>query len=256
MKIGILGGIHEDITRLREALEVLDRKGCAELVCLGDIVGYSTPFYGYPDARDAHACIALVRERCRHVVAGNHDLFAARRLPEHTTFRYPPDWYELPPARQAATSQDAVWLYEDEATTDLGSEDIAYLRSLPEYVVAEYEGTKLLLSHYAYPNLVGDGVAFDPSENGGIRHHFEFMAERGCYLAVFSHDLGTGVRIFTEGGLEELPFGSHRLPEGTVALNGSWVANGTDPNGVLVLDLAARTVDAIPLNTPPHVSSR
>jgi hypothetical protein len=243
MKLGVIAGVHEDITRLREALELLNLQDCDELVCLGDIVGYSSLYYGYPDERDAHGSIRLIQERCRHVVAGNHDFFAARRLPKHTTFNYPLGWYDLPIERQKSISQGAVWLYEDESPTDLTTADIAYLSELPELVVASHGDGNVLFSHYAFPNLIGDGVEFDPAESAGIRHHIDFMSEKGCDLAIFSHDLCDGIRIFSEGSIKEAPFGrNHSLPRGQVALSCPWVANGTEPNGVMVVDLTARVV--------------
>jgi hypothetical protein len=251
MKIGVLGGIHEDIVRLREALALLDRQGCALLVSLGDIVGYSVPYYGYQDERDAHACIQLVKARRRHSLIGNHDLFAIRKIPRHSQFAYPAGWYALDLVAQRSVSRDAVWLYESDLVANLDRDDIAYLDALPEFVAARFDQAAVLFSHYAFPNLVGDGVVSDPADDAG-RAHFAFMARHGCDLAVFDHDLCDGVRLFSVDGMQEFGFGTHALPRGPVAFNGPWVANGTSPNGVLVLDLARREVHALPLNTPVH----
>lgn len=252
MKLGIIGGIHEDVVRLKEALAVLKERGCSVLACLGDMTGYGVMYYGYSDTRDAHACVQLVKENCRYAVVGNHDLFAIRKIPRQTPFQYPTNWYELDVATKEKIANDAVYLYQDDLPAALTEDDSDYLAGLPECLVARIDGIGILISHYAYPNLVGDGVEFDPSENDGIRQHFRFMTEQGCSLAVFNHDLCDGVRIFSESAIQELPFGKYALPAGKVALNGSWVANSTSPNGVLILDPATRHVEAIPLNTPVH----
>jgi len=252
VKLGIIGGIHEDVLRLKEALAVLRERGCSVLACLGDITGYGVVYYDYPDTRDAHACVQLVKENCRHAVVGNHDLFAIRKIPRQTSFQYPDNWYALDVAAKEKIARNAVYLYEDDLPASLNDDDRDYLAGLPEYGLVQLDETSILISHYAYPNLVGDGVEFDPSENDGIQQHFRFMTEQGCSLAVFNHDLCDGARIFSEAGIQELPFGRHPLPAGMVALNGSWVANSTSPNGVLILDPAMRHVEAIPLNTPIH----
>jgi predicted phosphodiesterase len=252
MKIGVLGGVHEDIVRLGEAIAVLEAKGCSTMVCLGDITGYTAPYFGYPQTRDAHACVRLIRERCRHAVIGNHDLFAIKKRPQHTQFDYPDDWYALDLAARKRISAGAVWLYDDDLPAALMPDDIDYLTALPEFAVAEFDDARVLLSHYVYPNLVGDGVAFD-AEDGGIQRHFQFMGDHDCELAVFNHDDDLdGMRIFAAGRIERLPFGAHRIPDGVAALNGAWVANGTSPNGVMIIDLAAREVEAVALNTPVH----
>ncbi len=48
-----------------------EKGGVDECWCLGDIVGYGP---------DPGACLALIREKCCHVVAGNHDLAAAGEM--------------------------------------------------------------------------------------------------------------------------------------------------------------------------------
>jgi predicted phosphodiesterase len=251
MKVGVLGGVHEDIIRLREAFTIFENNDCATVVCLGDVIGYDALYYGYPDSRDAHACIQLVREKCQYAVIGNHDLFAIRQSPRHTVFKHPKNWYALDYSARKQISSGAVWLYEDDLPASLTTDDTDYLAALPEFLVAELGGTKVLFSHYADPNLVGDCIEFDPADHG-IQQHFQFMQAHGCHLGIFDHDDHGCLRIFTGDRVEELAFGGYPLPEGMAALNGPWVANGTSPNGVLVIDFAARQVEAIPLNTPIH----
>ena len=95
MKIGIIGGIHEDIIRLEEAIALLKKHSCDVLVCLGDIVGYNVLYYGYFKSRSAHGVVQLVKDNCKYVVAGNHDLFAINKIPKISMFRYTHNWYSL-----------------------------------------------------------------------------------------------------------------------------------------------------------------
>jgi hypothetical protein len=84
--------------------------------------------------------IRIVQEQCDVVVAGNHDLYACRKIPEFNGgFEYPKNWYALSYAERKELAGDNVLLYEDnELSALLSPEEEAYLRSLPEYVVKEF----------------------------------------------------------------------------------------------------------------------
>ena len=82
MRLAIISDIHEDIDSLRKILKKAEKKGYDQLVCLGDITGYSLPYYKYDNSRNASACLSLLREKCEIVIAGNHDLHAAGRSPD------------------------------------------------------------------------------------------------------------------------------------------------------------------------------
>jgi Icc-related predicted phosphoesterase len=51
MKIAIISDIHEDIDSFQAVLRAIDKFACHEIVCLGDISGYSIPYYNYLNAR-------------------------------------------------------------------------------------------------------------------------------------------------------------------------------------------------------------
>jgi predicted phosphodiesterase len=68
---GVLGDIHGNLEALQAVLAALDARGIRELLCVGDVVGYNA---------DPDECVALLRARGARVIAGNHDLIAARRL--------------------------------------------------------------------------------------------------------------------------------------------------------------------------------
>src|SRR5204863_2169564 len=107
-RLGVLAGIHEDVVRLEQAVDVLRQTGCEAVLCLGDIVGYSVPYYGFLKSRDAHRAIQLVRQQCRYVVAGNHDLYAVRRVSsQKEVFDYPSNWYALDRAARRQLAQVA-----------------------------------------------------------------------------------------------------------------------------------------------------
>lgn len=68
MRIGILSDVHGNLEALQTTLAAIRESGVDEIWSLGDVVGYG--------ARPA-ACLALLREHCSVLLAGNHDLVAA-----------------------------------------------------------------------------------------------------------------------------------------------------------------------------------
>ncbi len=252
-RVGIVSDVHEDIDRLRQAFDVLDTHGCEEFICLGDSVGFSVPYYAHFGTRDAHAVLQLVRERCAVVVAGNHDHFAIRKLPEHRAgVQYPEDWYALPYRERERRLRGRVCLYEaEELSALLDPEDRAYLAALPEFVVREYPGLRVVFSHYAYPDLTGVRV-FEVKTTDDAAEHLAFMARHGCTLGVSGHDHFEGIRTFTSESANGHAFDRMSLDRTLTWLHGPAVANGTYANGVLVLDTDELHVEAVPLRSTKH----
>jgi len=108
MQVLLIADIHANYQALKA---VLDRYGSAdEIWCLGDIVEY-----GPCPAQ----CSDLVRERCKHVVQGNHD--------------------------QSCVEGRSGWSVHDRHT--LSPEHLDYLRDLPTSVSATTDGHSYLLIH-------------------------------------------------------------------------------------------------------------
>lgn len=61
MKLGILSDIHEDVTNLKKAIRDMEKSNCDELICLGDIVGFSHFYEEYIEQRDANECISIIK---------------------------------------------------------------------------------------------------------------------------------------------------------------------------------------------------
>ena len=83
VRIAVISDIHGNLAALEAVLAAVAGR-CDQVWCLGDVVGYG--------ARP-NECVDVVRDRCRVVLAGNHDLAAcgrrgrvallARRRPGH-----------------------------------------------------------------------------------------------------------------------------------------------------------------------------
>jgi len=64
MRLAILSDVHGNLAALTAVLADIDKHSPDDIFCLGDTVGYG------PQPRE---CLALVRERCRVVLMGNHE---------------------------------------------------------------------------------------------------------------------------------------------------------------------------------------
>jgi hypothetical protein len=98
------------------------------------------PYYGYLASRNASQAIKIIQENCDIVVSGNHDLYAAKKIPVYTgNFEYPENRYTLRYAERETLANNKIWLYENNELPALLSEaDETYLKNLPEYVVEDF----------------------------------------------------------------------------------------------------------------------
>lgn len=240
MRIAIISDIHEDILALRKVMEKIDRAGYDRLVCLGDISGFSVPFYTYHASRSAHDCLSLLREKDAIIVPGNHDYHAARKVPEHSpAFGFPSDWYELEYRQRRILAQNEIWLHEENDLDPLyTSEDIQYLRTLPEYHVMKDTGNhNLLFSHYVWPNLSGFVKKFSiiPGEFGP---HFEFMSSLGCSVSFTGHSHVRGYTMAFPRYFADYRYGRRRLETFPVIVGIPPVTSHKNRSGFCIFDTA------------------
>jgi len=255
MLLGILADVHEDIVRLNESIEIFNIRNVDEIMCLGDIVGFCVPYYSYLDTRDSNKVVDWVKKTCSISVIGNHDLYAVRRIPINSErFKYPENWYDLDFNTRKKIADGKLWLYENnELSSLLDDDNKEYICTLPEYFIQDYGKYKILYSHYFYPDVTGclSIVIRDVSE---LRQNFEFMKQNDCLYAFSGNDHFRGIKVFTENSIIEIKFGEkYILPDIPLWLHIPAVANGTNQNGVAIYNTDTREIEAIPLNTPPHI---
>ncbi len=72
MRIAIVSDIHGNRQAFEAVLDAIEDSECAEMWCLGDLVGYGA---------DPDACVELARRHAAICLAGNHDLGVLGELP-------------------------------------------------------------------------------------------------------------------------------------------------------------------------------
>ncbi|AKU90890.1 metallophosphoesterase family protein [Vulgatibacter incomptus] len=71
MRIGIISDVHSNIEALEAVLAEVEAKGCALVVCLGDVVGYGA---------SPNECCERIREVAEICLLGNHDAASCGRM--------------------------------------------------------------------------------------------------------------------------------------------------------------------------------
>jgi len=220
MKLGLITDIHELSGSLERALSLASDMGCDEVACLGDIIGFDPDLYSGNGGRSASGCVRLVRENCRWVVCGNHDL-------------------ETPVSGH-----------------DLSEPDLAYLHSLPESLIIGPEGAGILLSHYLYPDFTGSSMTFVRHQNQ-LSELFGYLANQDIRLAFGGHDHPPGVGFGYPAksawnsrfmkAFHYMPFNRYELDGQVVVCLLPALANRMARPGFSVWDTNRNTLDVIQL---------
>ncbi len=245
MKIGILSDIHEDGIALREVLAAMEKRGVDEIACLGDVVGFDVLHYRHLSTRDASYCLETVRRSCRWVVAGNHDLFAIRKLPDvNGCFDFPADWYQLDFQERKRLAGERVWLFENqELPALLSAKDRDYLASLPLSLAVELDGVNLLLSHALFPDPSGT-LTWRPQDHWDFQRHFTQLRARGCRIGICGHLHPDGIAVAAPGSFAFSRFRTYRVSSDLVQYVCPSTAGISGKSGFLVLDVAGLTLEA------------
>jgi len=254
MKIGIITDIHENVEMLQEALRLAALHKCNELVCLGDIVGYDVRFYKKNTKRSAKLCIDLIRSNCRWIVPGNHDLFAAGRLPLYSNeFKYPGMWFQMNTEERKKASKGKVWGYEGDAPNDLGEDEKKFLKMLPEYISTTFSGIDCLFSHYIYPDFTGSTTRYVERNHqlkglwGFMNHNkikFSFSGHTHSHFAGFAYQGRINGSGFFLKAIHSIPFDSFNLGDEMVVIILPPLAGEKERTGFSIIDS-----DSMRLNT-------
>ena len=228
MRLAILSDIHEDYPSLQLIVAKAEARGYDKLICLGDISGYSLPYYHYGDSKNASACLALIREKCDIVLAGNHDLHASGRLPE------------LP---EELKGQEA-WPHEQDMPSGYSQDDISYLQTLTSHEVLQAPEMNILFSHYAYPNISGFISGFY-TRDGEYRKHFAFMKDLDCSLGFIGHTHIRGILKIEPHGSTQYRYRKLKLASLPVVIGVPPVTRNNRRSGFCIFDTHSRRLQVL-----------
>jgi predicted phosphodiesterase len=245
MRLGIISDIHSDFFSLKKALQAVERQHCDRLVCLGDIAGCSIHYQDRYEGRDPDECVRLVRENCDDVVAGNHDLFVAGRIPDYfLELKYPTDWCQLSPEKRKKLSGDSVWLYDDEIIFDYSPSTIEYFSSLPEAMMID--NGQVYLSHFLFPDLTGSTKA-EPGSKEGFSPHIRHLEKKKARLGLIGHAHPDGYIEISEAISGVYGYRKNMVTHFPAVLIVPAVTRGPARNGFMMLDTDEMLAEAIPL---------
>ncbi len=245
MKYAILSDIHEDVVSLRLAFNKIEKLRCEEIICLGDISGFSARNHNHFDTRNASESLRLIRENCSIIIAGNHDLYSAQKTPETVNgFVYPPNWYELDYPSKKALAEDKVWLYDHDELKDLyANSDLDFLQTLPEYKVLETNNGNVFLSHYIFPNISGsDQEFYSKSEEFDL--HKSFMKKHQCQISFAGHRHYLGLFISSDSKIIEKRFDRKYSLLGNSCVLVPPIVGNSFGNGFCIFDSNNQTIEA------------
>lgn len=218
MRLAFISDIHEDLKHLKKILKRIDRKGYDKLICLGDISGFSPAYYNYPKTRNAPACLDLIRESCDIIIPGNHDLHAAGLIPT-----LPPD------------ARYEYWPHEEDLDPGYSEEELAFLASLPKYLVLPTPDYNILLSHYLEPNLSGLTKGFYTSGKD-FGAHFQLMQKLNCKIGFTGHVHASGFHLTRPDRFKLYGFRRLRLKDFPVVIGNPPVTRNNMRSGFCIFD--------------------
>lgn len=249
MITGFISDIHEDIQSLNKAIRLLERRGANELICLGDVAGFSGRYYSFTRTRSARKCWETVLQECVEVIPGNHDLFAIRKAPDlFKGLGLPENWYELPLEDRERIAGKQVWLYEpEEDANDLTEALARIIAELPVWKTIQRGNLTVLLSHFVFPDLTGSGTTFLPHPDF-IRSHLQFMQQHQAGVGFFGHQHQEGLGEIHKGGTSHDRFRRNTPLIKNVAYSMPAVAHGRNRSGVCLADWHNQSIKALPLS--------
>lgn len=249
MKLAVISDIHSDLPSLEKAMKEIKNKGAEQIICLGDIVGYSYHYTDYLDGRDPNACIRMVQENCSHVICGNHDLHAVMKLPSnYEELGIPENWYECDLGERNRISNNRLWLYDDELEDLLDKTSRAYLEQLPETLVMKDDKFNILATHFVWPDITGHMKSF-PAKLMDFRDHIELVRKNKCLVGLAGH-----AHIEGYAQISKKAFGLNYFRQAKIIKRSQLIIvpaitrSPKSRNGYLVLDTKKYTFEAIPLD--------
>lgn len=176
-RLALIADVHADVHALRDALAQIDRLGCDEVICLGDVIDFGL----FPSET-----IALLRERSIECVRGNHDRWAVRDGHDESGWDLPDDavaWLESLPTdlrRRVEGVRVAFWHARPRSDMDGVYPDIS--ASEAERLLERAEADILVVGHTHVPLDIPVSSGRKIANPGALLRHPAVPMEEGALL--------------------------------------------------------------------------
>lgn len=218
MRIALISDLHANEVALRAVLADVDRVGCDEVICLGDVATLGPK---------PNAVIQLLRERTTRRILGNHDDFMLNPGLIHS-------YTEVP-----VVVDSVEWCRER-----LSEDDIAFLRTFsPNLEIPLDEKSTLVLFHGTLRSHMEDLLATTPDEEVDAM----LQGRRGTIMAGGHTHLQMtrqhhGILIVNPGSVG-LPFREHPTGQAPTLLGHAEYATIEAKDGTVGVQLRRVPVD-------------
>jgi putative phosphoesterase len=189
MKIALFSDIHANLPALEAFFSDIDQRKPDAVYCLGDLVGYNI----WPNE-----VIHEIRKRNIPTIAGNYD-FGIGRSGNDCGCAYKSDEEKANGAISISLTNELI-----------GSDERAYLRSLPAHLRIEFQCMNLLLVHGS-PRKINEYLFEDRDEKSMLR----IMQDAHADIMCFGHTHKPFHRILNSGSDNE-PHYRHAINTGSV----------------------------------------
>lgn len=218
MRIALISDLHANEVALRAVLADIDRVGCDEVICLGDVATLGP---------EPNAVIEILRRRTTRRILGNHDDFMLNRDLIHS-------YTEVP-----VVVDSVEW-----CRARLSADEIDFLRTFsPNLELPLGGGATLVLYHGTLRSHMEDLLATTPDEEVDemlLHRRGTIMAGGHTHLQMARrHD---GIMIVNPGSVG-LPFRDHPVNRPPILLEHAEYATIDAVNGTLAVELRRVAVD-------------
>lgn len=218
MRIALISDLHANEVALRAVLADIDKVGCDEIICLGDVATLGP---------QPNAVIQLLRERTTRRILGNHDDFMLNPDLIHS-------YTEVP-----VVVDSVEW-----CRARLSEDEVAFLRTFsPNLEVPLGDGATLVLYHGTLRSHMEDLLATTPPEEvDEMLQHRKGTVMAGGHTHLQMARQHNGILIVNPGSVG-LPFQDHPIARAPTLLRQAEYATIEATNGAVSVQLRRVVVD-------------
>jgi len=223
----------------------------ASSMLISPFSGFDDRFYSFRFSRNLNFCIDLIKNNCKIIIAGNHDLNHLRRLPSYNgVFSFPANWYDITAEERKFLSKGKVWLYDNDEPINCFDKFNELLAENKDKYLLEIDGINILLTHSISPDISGI-IAKKPNRYDDFAQHLQLLTTENCTIGISGHLHPNGLLRIDEKKIYNPKFSELELPhKGHMQFICPCIADGMQDNGYTVLDSNNRTIESYPLRTP------